>query len=113
MQYCFYSFKPLSRRLSMPIACSGWYLNIVQPNSVYFTYLLMALLLTKQFASILSQTTHIRCFQTGRVADDNFRFDENARKSSKLERKHCGKRRNCSLRAISPFFHSVFNTLLL
>ena len=27
--------------------------------------------------------------------------------------KHSGKRRNCSLRAISPFFHSVFKRLVL
>ena len=36
-------------------------------------------------------------------ADDDFKFDENARKLSKTGRKHCGKSRNCSLRAISPF----------
>ena len=36
-------------------------------------------------------------------ADDNFRFDENGGKFSKSVGKHCGKRRNCSLRAISPF----------
>ena len=30
-----------------------------------------------------------------------------------LSRKHCGKRRNCSLRAISPFFHNVFKSSLL
>ena len=33
----------------------------------------------------------------------NFKFDENGRKFFKKGRKHCGKRRNCSLRAISPF----------
>ena len=36
-------------------------------------------------------------------ADDNFEFDKNGRKLSKQVEKHCGKRRNCSLRAISPF----------
>ena len=46
-------------------------------------------------------------------ADDNFKLDENGRKLFKrvekwkkviqTGRKHCGKRRNCSLRAISPF----------
>ena len=30
-----------------------------------------------------------------------------------MGRKHCGKRRNCSLRAISPFPHSVFQRLIL
>ena len=32
-----------------------------------------------------------------------FKFDENGKVFSKKGRKHCGKRRNCSLRAISPF----------
>ena len=36
-------------------------------------------------------------------ADDNFKFDENGRKFFKQIEKHCGKRRNCSLRAISLF----------
>ena len=35
-------------------------------------------------------------------ADDNFKFDENGRKFSKRV-ENTGKRRNCSLRAISPF----------
>ena len=30
----------------------------------------------------LSQTTNFRLFQTERVADDNFKFDENGRKLS-------------------------------
>ena len=36
-------------------------------------------------------------------ADDNFKFDETGRNSIQIGIKHCGKRRNCSLRAISPF----------
>ena len=35
-------------------------------------------------------------------ADDNFKFDENGR-VIQMGRKHCGKRRNCSSQAISPF----------
>ena len=31
------------------------------------------------------------------LADDNFKSDENGRKSIQMGRKHCGKRRNCSL----------------
>ena len=46
-----------------------------------------------------------------KFADDNFKVDENGRKFSKTGRKHCGKRRNCSLRAISPF-PSVFSKAL-
>ena len=38
-------------------------------------------------------------------ADDNSKFDENGRK-------RCGKRRNCSLQAISPF-STVFKRLVL
>ena len=41
-------------------------------------------------------------------ADDNFKLDENWKKVHKTGRKHCAKRRNCSLRAISPF-HTVFS----
>ena len=36
-------------------------------------------------------------------ADNNFKFDENGRKLSKRVEKKCRKRRNCLLRAISPF----------
>ena len=36
-------------------------------------------------------------------ADDNFKCDESGKKCSEMGRKNCGKRRNCSLRAISPF----------
>ena len=39
------------------------------------------------------QTTNFRLFQTERVC----------RRQFQTGRKHCGKRRNCSLRAISPF----------
>ena len=38
-------------------------------------------------------------------ADDTFRFDENGGEFFQMGRKHCGKRRNCSLR--------VFKRLLL
>ena len=40
-------------------------------------------------------------------ADDNFKFDENRRKFFKRV-ENCGKRRNCSLRAISPLL-TVFS----
>ena len=41
-------------------------------------------------------------------AHDNFKLDENGRKFSKQVEKHCGKRRNCLLQAISPFL-TVFS----
>ena len=44
-------------------------------------------------------------------ADDNFKFDENGRKFIQMGRKHCGKRRNCLLRAISSFL-TVFSKAL-
>ena len=37
------------------------------------------------------------------LVDDNFEFDENGRWFSKRVEDNCGKRRNCSFRAISPF----------
>ena len=36
-------------------------------------------------------------------ADDSFKLKESGRKVFQQCRKHCGKRRNCSLRAISSF----------
>ena len=36
-------------------------------------------------------------------ANDNFKFDKKWQKVIQMGRKHCGKRRNCSLGAISPF----------
>ena len=45
-------------------------------------------------------------------ADDNFKFDYNYRQLSKGGRKHSGKRRNCSLRAISPI-PTVFSKRLV
>ena len=51
----------------------------------------------------LSKTRNFRLFQTKRFADDNFKFDENGEKDLQMGRKHSGKRRNCSSRAISPF----------
>ena len=55
------------------------------------------------------------------MADDNFKFDENEKNDENDEnekkviqtgRKHCGKRRNCSLQAISPF-STVFSKRLV
>ena len=36
-------------------------------------------------------------------ADNNCKFDKTGIKSIQMGRKRCGKRRNCSIRAISPF----------
>ena len=42
-------------------------------------------------ASILSQLTNFRCFQPERVAEDNFKFDENCKKFSKNVENKLGK----------------------
>ena len=57
----------------------------------------------------LSQTTNFRHFQKV-FADDSFILDENGRKFSKRV-ENTGKRRNCSLRAISPFPTVFFRRL--
>ena len=38
-----------------------------------------------------------------KFADDNFKLDEKLQKVIQTSGKYCGKRRNCSLQAISPF----------
>ena len=55
------------------------------------------------FLLTLSQTTRLRLFQTDRVWRQQFYFWWKWQKVLPTSRKHCGKRRNCSLRAISPF----------
>ena len=47
-------------------------------------------------------------FKLKEFADDNIKLDEKWQKVLLMGGKHCGKRRNCSLRAISPF-PSVFS----
>ena len=51
----------------------------------------------------LSQTTNFRLFQTERVCRRQFQIWRKWQKPLQTGRKHCGKWRNCSLRAISPF----------
>ena len=51
----------------------------------------------------LSQMTNLDSSKTEEFADNNFNFDKKWQKVLQKGRKHCGKRRNCSLRAISPF----------
>ena len=53
--------------------------------------------------SNLSQTTIFRLFQTQRVCRRLFQLWWKWQKNLQTGRKHRGKRRNCSLRAISPF----------
>ena len=62
---------------------------------------------------ILSQTTNFRLFQTERFCRRQFQIWWKWKKNLQRDRKHCGKRRNCSLWAISLFPHSVFKRPLL
>ena len=49
------------------------------------------------------QMTNFRLFQTERVCRQQFQIGRKWKKVIQMGRKHCGKRRNCSLQAISPF----------
>ena len=51
----------------------------------------------------LSQATNFRLFQTERVCRRQFQIPQKWQKALQTGRKHCGKRSNCSLQAISPF----------
>ena len=51
----------------------------------------------------LSQTTFFYSSKLKEFSGDNFKFDEYGCKFFQKGEKHCGKRRNCSLRAISSF----------
>ena len=57
------------------------------------------------------QTTNFGLFQTERVCRWQFQIWWKWKKVIQPSRKHCGKRRNCSWRAISPF-PSVFKRLV-
>ena len=54
------------------------------------------------------QTTNFRLFQTEKVCRRQFQISWKWQRVIQTGRKHCGKRRNCSLRLISPF-PSVFS----
>ena len=55
------------------------------------------------FCLTLSKTTNSRLFQTETVCRRQFLISCKYQKVLQTGRKHCGKRSNCSLRAISPF----------
>ena len=55
--------------------------------------------------------TNFRLFQTERVSDDNFKFDENQRKLSKPVENTVGKG-EIALTRNSSFSHSVFKRLV-
>ena len=60
-------------------------------------------LLYRYLLFTLSQTTNFRLSQTQRVCRRRFQIRLKWQKVFQIGRKPCGKRRNCSLRAISTF----------
>ena len=68
--------------------------------TLYWTFLDMT---TYRRCLTLSQTTNFRLFQIQRLCSWQFQMWWKWQKVFQMGRKHCGKRRNCSLPAISPF----------
>ena len=93
---CFYSFK---REIHW---CSLQMLPLLPCQKI----------LLSDFELTLSQTTNLRVSQIERVCRRQFQGWWKWLKVFQMDRKHCGKRRNCSLRAISPF-PTVFSSLVL
>ena len=75
-------------RLDITFVLSNWRGHQTSPTVVSLTHY---------------QTTNFRIFQTERVCRRQFKIGWHWPKGLQMGRKHCGKRRNCSLRAISPF----------
>ena len=63
--------------------------------------LMIWILLNSMFEPIPKR--QIRLFQTDGVCRRQFKINKNWQKVLQMGRKYCRKRRNCSLRAISPF----------
>ena len=60
----------------------------------------------------LSQMTDFELFRIERVCRRQFEIGWHWLKGLQMGGKHCGKRGNSSLRAISPFYHGVFKRLV-
>ena len=92
----------------------GQTLVVVVVDGFFISKIVFAWLLC--FSSILThyQTTNFRLFQTERVCRRQFQIWWKWQQVIQTGRKHCGKRRNCSLWAtvFSLFFHSVFQRLV-
>ena len=58
---------------------------------------------SKIYALTHYQTTNFRLFQIEKVCRRQFQIRRKWQTVIQMNRKHCWKRRNCSLRAISPF----------
>ena len=79
-----------------------WYKEQM-PFPISYPLLTMFSLQVFYFLLTLSQTTNSGLFQTQRVCRRQFQIWWKWQKCLQMVRKRCGKRRNCSLRAISPF----------
>ena len=91
------SFKYFSLKLINFYQETGSYLRICTRT---FCWVFIPL-----FLSLLThcQMSYFRLFQTERVCRQQFQIWQKWQKVIQTGRKHCGKRRNCSLQAISPF----------
>ena len=93
--------KAVSYRIESPVTpVSVMHIGITQNPSTNNTFIEI---LFSNFELTLSQTTNFRPFQTQRLCRWQFKIWWKWQKVLQKGRKHCGKRRNCSLQAISPF----------
>ena len=96
-------------------SCRWWWIN--SPNTIFPPSIVLLFInplpykpmfLQTQSRRLLKTLTHcqtanFRRFQTERVCRQQFQIWWKWQKVIQAGKKHCGKRRNCSLRAISPF----------
>ena len=111
-QYCYVPRKKICLEVHVywnHPGCPSVYINYWQLcGSLSFAVLFLKFqnFKLKQFADdilTLSQTMNFRPFQTEIFFRRQFHIGRKWQKVLQTGRKHCGKRRNCSLRAISPF----------
>ena len=76
----------------------GWTWRLVGEDKV-----MQQKIITRNEFLTLSQTTNFRSFETEKNCRWQIHIWRKWQKVFQMVRKHCGKRRNCSLRAISPF----------
>ena len=102
LQFCCYCIESL---------LIHWLYTEVVEDAVFNHLLPMVEGLSLELANFLLtyyQTTNFRILQTERVCTRQFHIWGKWQKVIQMGRKHCEKRRNCSLRVISPF-HTVFS----
>ena len=89
---------------------SAWSFNFKQTKIWSFSIELNGIHVLLSIFLVLThyQMINFRLFQTERVCRRQFQIWQKWQKVIQMGRKHCGKRRNCLLRAISPFL-TVFS----